>query len=210
MRCAVLRRALIFGFLTLIAAAPAIAESPKPDALVYGPWTKTCIPRQDTKGDCFTGRGARLECGLPVFSASIVERERRITLLVSVPKSVVEELAVRITGEQSPRVGRPYPFGDKRSRIVEYEADANLIDQMKQGGTLTIEAIDSAIGPLSLELPLAGFADAYDGPPQAPRVYERVMKLHEWQDFQARVEDESRKRAKQLARAENSSWPRCD
>ena len=37
---------------------------------------------------------------------------------------------------------------------------------------LAIEAVDAANSPISLGLPLAGFAAAYDGPAQAPKVFE--------------------------------------
>ena len=47
--------------------------------------------------------------------------------------------------------------------MADYEADADLIEKLKKGRSLAIQAFDRR-RPISFTLPLAGFAKAYDGP----------------------------------------------
>jgi hypothetical protein len=59
-----------------------------------------------------------------------------------------------------------------------------LVDQLKQGRTLTLEAADKANSPINLTVPLTDFANAYDGPSQETKVFEKSAK-----ELQAELED---------------------
>jgi invasion protein IalB len=52
----------------------------------------------------------------------------------------------------------------KNGCMADYSADADLIEKLKKGQSLAIQAFDKA-RPISFTLPLTGFAKAYDGPP---------------------------------------------
>jgi invasion protein IalB len=47
-----------------------------------------------------------------------------------------------------------------------------MIKQMKKGKQITVQAINMQGAPISLPLPLADFAKAYDGPATDPKVLE--------------------------------------
>jgi hypothetical protein len=51
--------------------------------------------------------------------------------------------------------------------MADYKADADLLEKLKKGRTLAIQAFDKG-KPISFTLPLTGFAKAYDGPPSDP------------------------------------------
>jgi hypothetical protein len=63
---------------------------------------------------------------------------------------------------------------------------------MKKGQTLNVQAITANNAPLTLPLPLAEFAKAYDGPPTDPKVFEETQrKLQE--ELQKRAEEQRKK-----------------
>ena len=46
--------------------------------LIYSPWTKFCLKNQNdpnSKQVCFTGKDARIESGMPVVAAVLIEPE---------------------------------------------------------------------------------------------------------------------------------------
>jgi hypothetical protein len=51
-----------------------------------------------------------------------------------------------------------------------------MIANMKKGQNLIVQAINANGAPLTLALPLAEFAKAYDGPPTDPKVFEESQK----------------------------------
>jgi Invasion associated locus B (IalB) protein len=59
---------------------------------------------------------------------------------------------------------------------AEYEGGEKFFDQIKHGHTLALEAVDKADAPIRLIVPLVGYADAYDGAPQEPKVFEMTTK----------------------------------
>jgi hypothetical protein len=66
---------------------------------------------------------------------------------------------------------------------------------MKKGQGLIVQAINSTGQPISLVLPLADFAKAYDGPPTDPKVFEEQQK--KLQDELQRRADEARQKLEQ-------------
>src|SRR4051794_7816610 len=74
--------------------------------------------------------------------------------------------------------------------MADYSAGTTLVDQLKLGRTLFLEAFDKANLPINLTLPLVGFAHAYDGPPQGTKVFEKVYSSRE--EMQADSEREKR------------------
>ncbi|TWB91159.1 invasion protein IalB [Bradyrhizobium macuxiense] len=141
--------------------------------LIYLPWAKFCIGNA-----CFIGRDGRLkieniDCGR-VVSAALIARagDPRKTLRVTLPTRVKVERGVRIILDQGQAIERPYTSCFASGCIADYDAGPELVDQLKQGHTLGLEAIDKANSPISLIVPLAGFADAYDGPAQETKVIE--------------------------------------
>jgi invasion protein IalB len=55
----------------------------------------------------------------------------------------------------------------KNGCMADYKANADLIEKLKKGRSLAIQAFDRG-RPISITLPLIGFATAYDGPAGDP------------------------------------------
>lgn len=148
--------------------------------LIYSPWEKFCV-RADT---CFIGSDARSksECK-PVVVAAVVLVERtaetKKTLRIILPNVRVEDGArISIDGEQP--IPRPFEKCYPNGCMANREAGAELVDQLRHGRMLLIEAMSSTGAPMAYSLPLAGFATAYDGPAIAPPVFVEVQgKLQE-------------------------------
>jgi invasion protein IalB len=149
-------------------SAPAASGQTELPAPIYSPWIKTCINET-----CFIGRDVRTECA-PIFAVALIEnaKDTKKILAVTLPTSVNTDQGARIAIDQAQPITRPFERCYTRGCNANYEAGAELVEQLRQGRTLTIEAVDTANSPISLSLPLAGFAAAYDGPAQAPKVLE--------------------------------------
>jgi ABC-type Zn uptake system ZnuABC Zn-binding protein ZnuA len=76
--------------------------------------------------------------------------------------------------------------------IADYEATTDLVNRMKKGQLLTVQAIHMNGQPMSPQLQLADFAKALDGPPTDPKVFEEQQK--KLQDELQKRADEARKR----------------
>jgi invasion protein IalB len=55
----------------------------------------------------------------------------------------------------------------KNGCMADYKADTDLIEKLKKGRSLAIQAVEKE-RPISFTLPLTGFAKAYDGPASDP------------------------------------------
>jgi hypothetical protein len=75
--------------------------------------------------------------------------------------------------------------------MSDYEANADMVGKLKKGQQLAVQAINGNGQPVSLLLPLADFAKAYDGPPTDPKVFEEQQKKLQ-DELQARA-DKARK-----------------
>jgi invasion protein IalB len=205
MYCMLLRCFGTMAFACLV-ATPVIAEEANLPALTYSPWTKFCL--DDT---CFIGRDGRLnvigrdgrsnvDCG-PVVAAVLIERngDTKKTLRVTLPTRVSLERGIRIIIDQGQAIERPYVNCFANGCMADYDAGAELVDQLKQGRMLVLKAIDKANSPISLTVPLVDFANAYDGPPQESKVFEEVLSAGE---KQARLDRERRAEEERKARCE--------
>jgi hypothetical protein len=76
--------------------------------------------------------------------------------------------------------------------MSDYEATPDLINQLKKGQNLIVQAINSNGAPLTLPLPLAEFAKAYDGPPTDPKQFEETQKKLQ-EELQKRAEEQRKK-----------------
>jgi invasion protein IalB len=197
MFCMVLRCFATIAFACVV-ATPVIAEKSSLPALTYSPWIKFCLDNT-----CFIGRDGRSnpDCG-PVVAAVLIERngDTKKTLRVSLPTWVSRERGVRIIIDPDQAIERPYVNCFASGCMADYDAGAELVDQLKQGRTLALEAIDEANSPISLTVPLIDFASAYNGPAQEPKVFEEVVSSPE--EMQARLEREKRAEEERKARCE--------
>jgi invasion protein IalB len=180
------------------AQAPAQNGQPQQDQvqLIYAPWTKFCLKGQDAnaKQVCFTGKDGRIESGQPVVAAVIIEPEGepKKILRVTLPLGMQLVHGTRIIVDNNAPQQSAYVICFANGCMSDYEATPELLANMKKGQNLVVQAINANGAPLTLPLPLAEFAKAYDGPPTDPKVFEENQKKLQ-EELQKRA-DEARKR----------------
>ncbi|MBV9529526.1 MAG: invasion associated locus B family protein [Bradyrhizobium sp.] len=164
--------------------------------LVYAPWTKFCLKGQDAnaKQVCFTGKDGRIESGQPVIAAVIIEPEgeTKKILRVTLPLGMQLVHGTRIIVDNNQPQQSPYVICFANGCMSDYEATPELINNMKKGQNLVVQAINANGAPLTLPLPLAEFAKAYDGPPTDPKVFEETQKKLQ-EELQKRAEETRKK-----------------
>jgi invasion protein IalB len=167
--------------------------------LIYSPWTKFCLKGQEAnaKQVCFTGKDARIESGMPVVAAVLIEPEGepKKLLRVTLPLGMQLVHGTRVIIDQNQPLTAPYVICFTNGCMADYEANPDMISKMKSGQGLVVQAINSTGQPISLVLPLSDFAKAYDGPPTDPKVFEEQQKKLQ-EELQRRA-DEARKKLEQ-------------
>jgi invasion protein IalB len=181
------------------AGAPPAAGGQPPEQqvqLIYAPWTKFCLKGQDAnaKQVCFTGKDGRIESGQPVIAAVIIEPEgeTKKILRVTLPLGMQLVHGTRVIVDSNPPAQSPYVICFQNGCMSDYEVSPELLANLKKGQNLVVQAINSNGAPLTLPLPLADFAKAYDGPPTDPKVFEETQKKLQ-EELQKRAEEARKK-----------------
>src|ERR1700690_628730 len=188
------------------APAPAAQQTPPAAApaqpadqqvqLIYAPWTKFCLKGQDAnaKQVCFTGKDGRIESGQPVVAGVVIEPEGepKKILRVTLPLGMLLVHGTRIIIDNNPPAQSPYVICFQNGCMSDYDVTPELLANMKKGQNLVIQAINSNGAPLTLPLPLAEFAKAYDGPPTDPKQFEETQKKLQ-EELQKRAEEARKK-----------------
>src|ERR1700690_4138944 len=188
------------------APAPAAQQTPPAAApaqpadqqvqLIYAPWTKFCLKGQDAnaKQVCFTGKDGRIESGQPVVAAVIIEPEgeTKKILRVTLPLGMLLGHGTRIIVDNNPPAQGPYVICFQNGCMSDYEVTPELLANLKKGQNLVVQAINSNNAPITVPLPLAGFAKAFDGPPADPKVFEETQKKLQ-EELQKRAEEARKK-----------------
>ena len=180
------------------AGAPAAGAQPPEQQvqLIYAPWTKFCLKGQDAnaKQVCFTGKDGRIESGQPVIAAVIIEPEGepKKILRVTLPLGMQLVHGTRVIVDNNTPQQSPYVICFANGCMSDYEATPELLANMKKGQNLVVQAINSNGAPLTLPLPLAEFAKAYDGPPTDPKQFEETQKKLQ-EELQKRAEEARKK-----------------
>ena len=185
------------------AAPPAMPGQPQQQAqggeqpqLIFSPWTKFCLKGQEAnaKQVCFTGKDGRVESGMPVVAAVLIEPENepKKVLRVTLPLGMSIQPGTRVIVDNGQPMTGPYVICFNNGCMADYEASAELIGKLKKGQGLVIQGINGAGQPISLVVPLNDFGKAYDGPPTDPKVFEEQQK--KLQDELQRRAEEARKK----------------
>jgi len=145
--------------------------------VMSSPWTRYCakgLTEQSsevtTKKVCFTASDGHLTSGQKLVIALLLEPEASRTKLlrVTLPLGVALVPGTRIVIDEKEAMTAPFVVClPKNGCMADYKADADLIEKLKGGGTLAIQAFEKG-RPISFTLPLTGFAKAYDGPASDP------------------------------------------
>jgi invasion protein IalB len=172
------------------APAPAEQSGAEQPQLIFSPWTKFCLKGQEAgaKQVCFTGKDGRVESGMPVVAAVLIEPENepKKILRVTLPLGMSLGPGTRVIVDQGQPMTGPYVICFNNGCMADFEASAELIAKLKKGQGLVVQGINGAGQAISLQLPLGDFAKAYDGPPTDPKEFEAQ---------QAKLQSELQKRA---------------
>jgi invasion protein IalB len=194
------------------APAQAQGEQQQQVQLIYSPWTKFCLKGQNNdpnaKQVCFTGKDARIESGMPVVAAVLIEPEGepKKLLRVTLPLGMQLVHGTRVIVDQNQPMTAPYVICFTNGCMADYDASGDLVAKLKKGQGLVIQAINSTGQPISLVLPLADFAKAYDGPPTDPKVFEEQQKKLQ-EELQRRADEARKKLESQQGQPQSSNAP---
>src|SRR5215831_11281387 len=169
------------------------AEQPQ---LIFSPWTKFCLKGQEAnaKQVCFTGKDGRVESGMPVVAAVLIEPENdpKKVLRVTLPLGMSIQPGTRVIVDNGQPMTGPYVICFNNGCMADYEASGELIGKLKKGQGLVIQGINGAGQAISLVVPLTDFAKAYDGPPTDPKKFEEQQKQLQ-EELQKRAEEARKK-----------------
>src|SRR6201991_2988868 len=176
--------------------APQQQQQQEMPQLIYSPWTKFCLKGQEAnaKQVCFTGKDGRVESGMPVVAAVLIEPENdpKKVLRVTLPLGMSIQPGTRVIVDNGQPMTGPYVICFNNGCMADYEASGELIGKLKKGQGLVIQGINGSGQPISLVVPLGDFAKAYDGTPTDPQVFEAQQKKLQ-DELQRRAEDARRK-----------------
>jgi invasion protein IalB len=176
-------------------AAPGSAEAQLPQ-LIYSPWTKFCLKGQEANAQqvCFTGKDGRIESGMPVVAAVLIEPEGepKKVLRVTLPLGMQLPPGTRVIVDQGQPMNAPYVICFTNGCMADYEASSELIGKLRKGQGLVVQGVNSQGQFISIPLPLVDFGKAYDGPPTDPKVFEEQQKKLQ-DDLQKRAEEARKK-----------------
>jgi invasion protein IalB len=148
--------------------------------LIYSPWTKFCASSQErnSRPVCFTGREARLETGMTAAAAVLIEPDKdpKKVLRITLPLGMQLAPGTRIVIDQDRPLAARYLICTVDGCLAEFEVNRNVINRLKRGKQLAVQAINANGQAISVNLPLDDFAKVYDGPPTDPRVFEEQEK----------------------------------
>jgi invasion protein IalB len=183
--------------------------------LIFSPWTKFCLKGQpgqpadpNAKEVCFTGKDARVESGQPVAAAVLIEPQgvEKKLLRVTLPLGMQLAHGTRVIVDQNQPMTAPYVICFTNGCMADYEASADLINKMKKGQGLVIQAINTTGQPISLVMPLNDFAKAYEGPPTDPKEFEAQQKKLQ-EELQRRADEARKKLESQQGGATSANPP---
>src|SRR6267143_1919104 len=134
-------------------AAPAPVEAPAPQAqpgeqpqLIFSPWTKFCLKGQEAnaKQVCFTGKDGRVESGMPVAAAGVIEPEGdpKKVLRVTLPLGMSIQPGTRVIVDSGQPMTGPYVICFNNGCMADYEASSELIGKLKKGQGLVVQGIN--------------------------------------------------------------------
>jgi len=173
--------------------------------LMYSPWMKVCGKGQDTQNKqvCVLTKDGRLENGMPVAVVQLFEPEGQPKMMrITVPLGMQIQHGTRLIIDQSPPVNEPYKICFPIGCVSDYPVTDDMIKQMKQGKTITLQAINMQGTPISLPLPLSDFAKAYDGPATDPKVFEEQQ-----QKLQSELQKKAEEARKKLEQQPGGAAP---
>ena len=176
-------------------AAPAQPQQgEQPPNLTFSPWTKVCPKGQEAnaKRICLTGKDGSVESGMPVVAAVLIEPEGdpKKILRITLPLGVALQPGTRVVIDQGQPMMGPYVMCAGNGCMSDFEASGELVDNLKKGKGLAVQGVNGGGQVITVVIPLADFAKAYDGPPTDPKVFEDQQRKR-FEEFQKRQQNQN-------------------
>lgn len=175
-------------------AAPAQMQPQGPVKIELVPtqndWTKVC-PDQAT---CSTMRDFSSQAGQPPVLELIVSeikgQDARMRLLL--PVGLMLPPGFRFYVDKGPTQSGTFQICFPNGCIAEASMKAATLDQLKKGSILSVVVKNQAAVEVTIDIPIAGFGRAFDGPAVDPKVFEEQQKKLQ-EELQKRAEEERKR-----------------
>lgn len=167
-RAAVAASALVLG--PVLAASSSHAQTA---AAPGSSWLKVCQDQAGTQV-CSVLYRVISEGGQVLAQVAINQTGANMVLSIMVPTNVLIGQGIQVRVDENQPNGVPYVFCNQSICISESEIDANFVNALKAGGSLTISTLIPASnqpnGARQADFPitLVGFTAVYDGPGLTP------------------------------------------
>ena len=156
---------------------------------------------------CRIGKDGRLDTGLPMVGAVLMEAEgeTRKILQIMLPLGILLPRGTRvlIDNDEQGAMVMPIIVCAGGGCMAQTEANADMVAKLKKGQNLYVQAYNMQQSVFTLAVPLADFAKAYDGPPTDPKVFEEQQK--KLQDELQRRANEARQKLQQQQPAQSQA-----
>jgi invasion protein IalB len=133
-------------------------------------WTNLCQKggAANAQQICFIVVTKRIRSGIIVVALIEPARDPKKILRITLPLGLDLRLGMKIVIDQGDPMNAPYITCVNSGCIADFEANAELIDRLKQGRGLEVQGTNSQGQVLSVVMPLSDLGKAYDGPPTDP------------------------------------------
>jgi invasion protein IalB len=174
------------------AAGPqVIAVKPEPS---QNDWTKVCGKDQNSATEiCYTTRDFIPEQGQPIFAVAVYDvkgpQQTQKVVRFLLPLGLLLKPGVRFTVDQGQPTPGSYAVCFPNGCFAESPVKDDVVNNLKKGTTLNVSVQNQVAREVTVQIPLAGFGKAFDGPPIDPKVL---------QDQQKKLQEELEKRSDEL------------
>jgi invasion protein IalB len=186
----------------MAAVAPADAQN-APNQAPRG-WFKACSKQQDVD-ICNVQNVIMADNGQLMTGISLIDikgKVNRKVFQVTVPtgRMIPPGLGVQIDGGKAQKLDYVICFPDRC--VAEAQLNDALVASFKKGQKLTLTSINFQNQPNPIDVSLAGFTDAFDGPPlKESDLQDRQKKLQDFvtknnEDFAKKLKEEQEKAKK--------------
>jgi invasion protein IalB len=161
-------------------AQPPQQQQVQQPEVVFSPWVKLCNKDSPNgKQTCMVIKNGRVGPGSLVVSVALVEveGEMRKMLRLSMPYGLAVQHGTRMIIDDATPATSPFitclpPQVAPGGCISDYEATPAVIESLRKGRVLTVQAINASGQAFSPQLSLADFAKAYSGRPTDFKAFE--------------------------------------
>jgi invasion protein IalB len=151
--------------------APDVEIGPRgqrlPRDIKYSAWRKLCFRVPDAKTLCRTTISGTWVTGQIAVRLDFIEREgdsgARVQMYL--PVGLYLQSGVKLTVDDGPPFWVPYVWCLTNACVAATLAEPELIREMQNGRSLTLEVVDSNVLTVASSMPLDHFATVSNGPP---------------------------------------------